>query len=90
MSSENVRIQLEPLSVVVEVPRGDPLLSSISQLGLEFPCGGTGLCGGCKVRLLAGSLLVTDQDRSAFSSEELSHGWRLACQAHAEAPIVLE
>jgi uncharacterized 2Fe-2S/4Fe-4S cluster protein (DUF4445 family) len=90
MSSENVRIQLEPLSVVVEVRRGEPLLSSISQFGFEFPCGGTGLCGGCKVRLLAGSLLVTDFDRSAFSREELAHGWRLACQAHAETPIVLE
>jgi uncharacterized 2Fe-2S/4Fe-4S cluster protein (DUF4445 family) len=90
MSSEIVRIQLEPLSVVVEVPPGEPLLTSISQFGFEFPCGGSGLCGGCRVRLLAGSLLATDQDRSAFSTEELAHGWRLACQAHVETPIVLE
>jgi uncharacterized 2Fe-2S/4Fe-4S cluster protein (DUF4445 family) len=90
MSADKVRIRLEPLSVVVEVPRGEPLLSSISQLGFEFPCGGTGFCGGCKVRVLAGSVLVTEQDLSAFSPEELAHGWRLACQAHAETSIVLE
>jgi uncharacterized 2Fe-2S/4Fe-4S cluster protein (DUF4445 family) len=85
-----VRIQLEPLSVVVEVPRGESLVSAISQTGFEFPCGGNGLCGGCNVRVLAGSLPVTEQDSSAFSANELSRGWRLACQAHPETPLVLE
>ena len=90
MSGDRVRIQLEPLSVVVEVPRGEPLFSAMSQPGFEFPCGGNGLCGGCNVRVLAGSLPVTEQDRSAFSADELVRGWRLACQAHAETPLVLE
>ena len=29
-------------------------------------------------------------DCSVFSAEELAGGWRLACQAHAETPLVLE
>ena len=90
MSAERVRIQLEPLSVAVEAPRGASLASVLPQFGLEFPCGGTGLCGGCRVRVLAGSLQVTDQDRSLFSETELAGGWRLACQACAEMPLVLE
>lgn len=90
MRNERVRIQLEPLSVSWEVPRGAKLASSLSQYGFEFPCGGTAQCGGCRVRVLGGSLPVTASDQSVFSPEELSDGWRLACQARAEAPLVLE
>jgi uncharacterized 2Fe-2S/4Fe-4S cluster protein (DUF4445 family) len=90
MSAEVVRIRLEPLSVEVDVPRGAPLISSLSNHGIEFPCGGTGLCGGCGVRVLAGSLPVTEADRAAFPAQQLEGGWRLACQAHAQMPLVLE
>jgi uncharacterized 2Fe-2S/4Fe-4S cluster protein (DUF4445 family) len=90
MSGNKVRIQLEPLSAVVEVPRGAALASALPALGVEFPCGGTGLCGACRVRVLEGSLSITESDRSIFSANELADGWRLACQAHAETPLVLE
>ncbi|MGO8717874.1 MAG: ASKHA domain-containing protein [Acidobacteriaceae bacterium] len=90
MSVEKIQIQLEPSGTIVEVPRGASLTSSLSLHGIEFPCGGTGLCGGCRVRVLAGSLPVTEQDGLFFPSEELASGWRLACQAHAETALVLE
>ena len=90
MSGDKVRVQLEPLSAVVEVPRGAALASALPELGVEFPCGGTGLCGACRVRVLEGSLPITGPDRSVFSANELAGGWRLACQAHAEMPLVLE
>ena len=90
MSVDEVRIQLEPLSQEVQVPRGALLSSSLSQHGLEFPCGGTGICGGCCVRVMAGSLRVTGPDLAVFSQEELADGWRLACQARAEMALVLE
>ena len=90
MSADVVRVRLEPLSVEVDVPRGVLLVSSLAEHGVEFPCGGTGLCGGCGVRVLAGSLPVTDADRAAFPTQQLENGWRLACQALAEMPLVLE
>ncbi len=90
MSSENLRIQLEPSSISVEVPRGALLSSALAQHGLEFPCGGTAQCGGCRVRVLGGSLPVTESDPSVFSSVELAEGWRLACQVRADMPLVLE
>ena len=90
MSSEEIRIRLEPLAVEVDVPRGASLVSALSGHGIEFPCGGTGDCGGCGVRVLAGSLPVTDADRTAFSQQQLALGWRLACQARAQTPLVLE
>jgi len=78
------------LSAVVEVPRGTSLASALPELGVEFPCGGTALCGACRVRVIEGSLSITESDRSIFSAKELADGWRLACQAHAETPLVLE
>jgi uncharacterized 2Fe-2S/4Fe-4S cluster protein (DUF4445 family) len=78
MSSYKVRVQLEPSSAVVEIPRGAALESALPELG------------GCRVRVLEGSLSITGPDRSVFSADELADGWRLACQAHAETPLVLE
>jgi len=85
-----VRVRLEPSSVEIDVPRGAELLSALAQHGFEFPCGGTGLCGGCSVRVLGGELAVTQADREVFNAEELAAGWRLACQARVEEPLTLE
>ena len=90
MSADVVRVRLEPLSVEVDVPRGASLVSSLADHGIEFPCGGTGLCGGCGVRVLTGSLPITDADCAAFPMQQLENGWRLACQACAQTPLVLE
>jgi uncharacterized 2Fe-2S/4Fe-4S cluster protein (DUF4445 family) len=90
MSTDTVRIRLEPSSTEMVVPRGASLAPSLAQHGFEFPCGGTGLCGGCGVRVLTGSLPVTAADREVFAADELASGWRLACQARAEMPLVLE
>jgi len=89
MSEEKVRIRLEPVGADVEVPRGAMLSSALSTYGLEFPCAGTAACGGCRVRVLAGSLPITAQDVSVLSAGELADGWRLACQARAEKALVL-
>jgi uncharacterized 2Fe-2S/4Fe-4S cluster protein (DUF4445 family) len=90
VSMETVRIQLEPSGTIFEVPRGASLSSPLTLHGIEFPCGGTELCGGCRVRVLGGSLTVTQQDSLFFSAEDLASGWRLACRAIADTPLILE
>ncbi len=90
MTFDLVRICLEPLSVELELPRGGSLVSGLAAHGFEFPCGGTGECSGCKVRVLSGSLPVTEADADSFSVDQLAQGWRLACQARADEPLVLE
>jgi len=89
-SSDRVRIRLEPLAVELEVPRGGSLVAGLAAHGVEFPCGGMGECGGCQVRLLSGSLPVTAPDAASFTADQLAQGWRLACQARACEPLVLE
>ena len=88
--SDLVRIRLEPLAVELDVPRGSSLVAALAAHGVEFPCGGTGECGGCGVRLLSGSVTAAEADSSIFTAEQLASGWRLACQARALSPLVLE
>jgi uncharacterized 2Fe-2S/4Fe-4S cluster protein (DUF4445 family) len=90
MIRDHVRIRLEPLAVELEVPRGGSLVAGLAAHGVEFPCGGVGECGGCQVRVLSGSLPVTEADSTTFTSVQLANGWRLACQARVHEPLVVE
>ncbi|MGD0014600.1 MAG: ASKHA domain-containing protein [Bryobacteraceae bacterium] len=90
MPSERVRIELKPLGETLEAGRGVPLRDLLFAHGVEFPCGGRGRCKRCRVRLLEGSLTVTDADRRLLAPAELAAGWRLACHARAEGPLTLE
>lgn len=90
MTADRIRIRLEPVGVEFEVSRGGSLVANLAEHGVEFPCGGMGECNGCKVRLLSGSLPVTQADAGAFTADEIVAGWRLACQARAESPLSLE
>ncbi len=60
----------------------------------QFPvtadCGGHGICGKCKIRLLAGTLPVCKEDEKIFSKEELAEGIRLACKAVPKEPVRIE
>jgi uncharacterized 2Fe-2S/4Fe-4S cluster protein (DUF4445 family) len=55
-------------------------------IALEAPCGGEGICGKCRLQVLAGAAQPTQAERDCFSSEELRLGWRLACQTVVENP----
>ncbi|MCR5627209.1 MAG: ASKHA domain-containing protein [Lachnospiraceae bacterium] len=44
-------------------------------------CGGRGVCGKCRIRVVKGELPVTDADRKCFTPDEIEDGVRLACMA---------
>lgn len=48
---------------------------------LAMSCGGKGMCGKCRVRVVRGRLPVTPEDKRIFSEAQLAQGWRLACKA---------
>jgi len=58
--------------------------------GVEFPCGGQGRCRGCRIHVLEGAAAVNAAQRERLSTEELSNGWRLACQCSLEDDLVIE
>ena len=90
--SDPVKIELLPLGRQLLVPQNTNLRDVLFSHGVEFPCGGRGRCKGCKVRVIAGDLPITPEDRLRFSEAECQDGWRLSCCARVSgtAPLKLE
>jgi len=85
-----IDIKLEPLGKIIQVEKHTALQDLLFDHGVEFPCGGDGTCGKCKVRVIDGDLPVNEIQRRYISQEELSSGWRLACQCTVKEPVTLE
>ena len=66
---------------VVEIEAGGSIMDAARQLGLHInaSCGGTGVCGKCKVQILAGE--VEGGLGNRLTPEERDNGWRQACTA---------
>lgn len=64
----------------------ESILKAMIREGIPFSgvCGGNGLCGKCKVRLLDGDLPISISDEKYFTGRELSKGYRLACKAYPQ------
>ncbi len=84
-----VRIELDPLGIVLEAETGTTLESLLSEYGVEFPCGASGLCGGCRVQVLEGAAEPEEADLATFTEAELAAGYRLACRIRANSPLRL-
>ncbi len=46
---------------------------------ISMPCGGNGICGKCKVKILKGDIPENKRDKQFLTSEELKQGYRIAC-----------
>ncbi|NLT74476.1 MAG: DUF4445 domain-containing protein [Chloroflexi bacterium] len=67
-----------------EAQSGETILQVAERAGIpiERVCGGRGTCGKCRVVVVEGELSpLTSSERSSLSPEQLSAGYRLACQA---------
>lgn len=78
-----VHCQCEPEETLLEALRRQSIF-------LTALCAGRGVCGKCRVRVVAGTLPVTREDKAALSSELLADGWRLACTARPQGNVTLE
>jgi glycine betaine catabolism B len=65
------------------------ILEASESVGVDLPfeCR-SGICGQCKVRLVAGSVVMETED--AISPSEKGAGWVLACQARARADVTVD
>ena len=62
-----------------------------ASLFIDNACGGKGLCGKCRVRVIDGDAgAVTDTERGILKPEEIEQGVRLACLVFPEADITIE
>ena len=73
-----------------EVPAGLTLLEAAKQAGvaIDAPCGGSGTCGKCRVRLLSGEPEM--EQNPHLSREDYAAGWRLACCTRVTGDTAVE
>ena len=86
-----VRVQFQPDGKSVFVLEGTTLIEAAGKAGiiLETPCGGKGACGKCCVQVVQGQVAPSDACRERLSDAQISDGYRLACQTHAQEDLVI-
>jgi uncharacterized 2Fe-2S/4Fe-4S cluster protein (DUF4445 family) len=92
MSKAGMPVEFEPRGRTVRVEENSLILDAAGRAGvaINVPCGGGGICGKCKVRVSANASDPVDAEKTFFTPEELSDGWRLACQSRVLSPMTVE
>jgi len=83
--NRSFHIEFEPVGRRGQCPVGQSLLDSAQQLGVGLAslCGGHGTCGSCKVQIIDGTLSEpSSAEQQQLSAQEITEGYRLACQAY--------
>lgn len=77
----NYKIIFQPGDVTVEAVEGSTIMEAIhaAGVGFDFPCGGSGKCGKCRVRITRGAYEPTVKEYERLDPKELAEGVRLAC-----------
>ena len=72
---------------------GENLLRALrgTDVLIENPCGGAGVCGKCRIKIISGTpSALTDEEQTFLKPEEIERGIRLACMVQVEGDLVLE
>jgi uncharacterized 2Fe-2S/4Fe-4S cluster protein (DUF4445 family) len=81
-------ISFQPVGRRGKCRKNESLLTCARRLGVGINsiCGGEGRCHLCKVQVLGGAVSKpTSSEHKAFNSQEISEGWRLACQTYPDS-----
>lgn len=83
-------IQLHPLGKTIVVNDNTSLIDVLHEYGIEFPCGGKGTCGKCKIKLLQGNIHASNDHVKKIQNLGLGNEWRLACLSKCTSDISIE
>jgi len=86
------RVTFLPEKKEVEVENGITVLQAAEQAGvyIDTLCGGEGLCGECRVRVIKGNARADKHAIGFFSKKEIENGYVLACQTTVEDDLTIE
>ena len=86
------KLRILPLGREIDYTPGGTLADILAKSGihLALPCGGRGVCGGCRVRFLDHAPPPTAAESDLLSPRELSEGIRLSCLTRPEGDCTLE
>jgi len=81
LASGNVKITVNT-ERTIEVPLGGKLLGTLASAGLfvSSPCGGSGTCGQCRVKIFEGGGAILPTETSHINKRDARAGYRLSCQ----------
>ena len=91
MLEAEVPVTFQPSGRTMHVLPGTRLLEAAGLAGivLNQPCGGTGVCGKCRVRCTGEVCPAAPAEAKLFSERELAAGFRLACQTTVCGPLTV-
>jgi uncharacterized 2Fe-2S/4Fe-4S cluster protein (DUF4445 family) len=86
-------VDFQPLGRRVQVAEGKTLLEAArkASAGLNAVCGGAGVCGTCRVRVVGGAVSPPNKSEEKFlDARQLSAGYRLACQVDVQGDVLVD
>lgn len=90
MPMNHHNVTLLPSGMTVKVMHGSCLSDLLAEFNLQMPCGGRGVCGNCRVRLLKGTIAKTQLHKDTLVRKNLDESWYLACMSRVEDDITVE
>ena len=88
--SDKYQVTFQPYGITVEAGCGENLLELARRggVGITASCGGDGVCGTCKVKIIQGE--VDSPPSLQLCNEEISSGFRLACRCRVMSDLIVE
>ncbi len=78
-----VRVTVLPEEKEIFVIPGTSILEAAASANIvmEAPCGGKGLCGKCKIKIIEGQMSASPTEEKVLGKEAVSSGFRMSCQS---------
>ena len=86
-------VDVEPVGRRVTISASQTLLDAAQAAGVELAavCGGVGVCGKCRMRLMTGELSPSSAlEQASLTEEQLAAGYRLACQCRPQSDVKVD
>jgi len=93
MHQEEIPVIFQPQGKRVYVLPGTSVLEAATRAGFSLfaPCGGSGVCGKCVVRITEGIESIDDATaKGPLTTKQINAGFRLACKTKITAPLTVE
>jgi len=85
-------VKFRSLNREVQAEDGEPFRELIirEKIPMAFPCGGAGVCGKCRIRVIEGGSAPDFTERETLGEEQLKRGVRLACRLKVKGSMIVE
>lgn len=86
------KVVFKPFNDEILMPEGSTIKEAIIKSGVDFdfPCGGIGNCGKCRIKVLEKSLPPTLKEQNYLTQKELLQGIHLACELKIHDNLAVE